>query len=245
MAGEDETENSSPNTTTIMHVAPKLPKFWPEDPELFFVRVEAEFAKSHPKISTEQTKFSYLVSSLAKEHAMLVRNFLLHPDALIPYSALKDELIRQFSLPDHARLQHAQAESLEDRKPSALLCRLQQLLPTNKFSDTFVRDLFLSKMPANIQTVLAAMVEKELQSLAATADAIVDFKASPAPATMQAAEINALREEVSALRTQLQRQGQQNRGYTTSNDSGNGLCWYHNKFGRKAQKCVRPCRWGN
>lgn len=237
---DDEPTSPAPPGTTVHHIAPKLPTFWPEDPELFFVRVEAEFDKARPKITSEQTKFSYLVGTLDKDHATLVRNQLVTPDPNTPFTALKNELVRQFTLADHTRIQRAQVESLADKKPSALLCRLQQLLPATKFKDTYIRDLFLSKMPENLQAVLASMTQKNLQDLAQTADEIIDFQPQSIAATPQVhSEINALREEVYALRGDLQRQRQ-------GKSEGPGMqryCWYHSRFGRKATKCAAPCQW--
>lgn len=246
MAGDEQANVASPPETTMHHISPKIPAFWPEDPELFFVRVDAEFAKSHPKITTEQTKFSYLVGALDKHQATLVRSQLLNPDPSTPFTSLKTELIRQFTLADHARLQRAQEETLQDKKPSALLCRLQQLLPSAKFNDTYIRDLFLLKMPVNLQTVLAAMTDKNLQSLAETADAIIDFEPQTSITSPQTgSEINALREEVHALRSELQRNNRPRTPGRANSSTSNQFCWYHSRFGRQAKKCVNPCSWGN
>lgn len=223
----------------IAHVAPKIPSFWPEDPELFFVRVEAEFVKANPKITSENTKFSYLVGALDKDHATLVRQYLLVPDTTSPYTKLKDELVRQFTPADHARLQRAKAETLGDKKPSALLCRLQQLLPSAKFKETYIRDLFLSKLPSGLQLVLAAMSEKDLRALAETADSIIDFQPQLPAETSASSEVNFLRNEVAALRSELQKKS------TRINRNSNQLCWFHERFGRKARKCQAPCNWGN
>ena len=134
---DTHTLEASSDSSVVYHIAPKIPNFWADDPELFFIRVEAEFSKAHPKITAEQTKFSYLVGSLDKDHAMLVRSQLVSPDSTEPYSALKRELIRQFTLPEHSRLALAQAETLSGKKRSNLLCRLSKIQCQLRFLHIF------------------------------------------------------------------------------------------------------------
>lgn len=260
------TDTGSTTTTPPLaaHIAPKIPAFWPQDPELFFVRVEAEFNKASPKITTESTKFSHLVGTLDKSTAALVRNQLLNPDPSEPYSKLKDELIRKFTLSDHSRQAQAKEETLGDQKPSALLCRLQQLLPVNKFSDAQIRDLFISKMPAHVQPVLATMSAQSLETVATTADAVIDFGPPSAninqvsnrgsetfsETSVTDQEIASLRQEVNFLRREIRTQSsrqqwpqssQQQRRQLPPRLSQQSQCWYHARFGKNALKCVKPC----
>jgi hypothetical protein len=246
-------ENSTP---LAAHLAAKIPPFWPQDPELFFVRVEAEFNKARPAITVEATKFSHLVGALDKETAGLVRNQLLHPDATEPYTKLKNELIRKFTLSDHACQTHARELLLGDKKPSALLCKLQQLLPSEKFSDAQVRDIFISKMPTHIQPILATMSTQSLETVATTADAVIDFGPcstnnnsvnecsiphdSVEHQGQRLSDMTSLQQEVNVLRRELQQFKQNSRPATSARSAQR--CWYHLKFGKNAKKCVPPCK---
>ena len=94
----------------------KLPPFWPQDPQLWFAQIEAQFTTRHVTVS--RTKFDYVVASLAPEFAVEVRDLLLNPPDETPYEVLKQELTKRTSASEHRRLQQLlTAEELGDRKP--------------------------------------------------------------------------------------------------------------------------------
>ena len=201
------------------------------------------------------------MASLSPDFATDVRDLILQPPVPHPYTTLKEQLIRRTAALEQRRLQQLiTTEELGDRSPSQLLRRMQQLLGDRVAATdgTFVRELFLQKLPANVRMVLASMGDTvSVEELAQIADKIVEV-AAPAISGVTAPslrEVEQLRAEVSRLAdlvTSLATQGSKPRGCspspsrTRSTGDDPTLCWYHQRFGDSARRCRPPCsRSGN
>ena len=133
-------------------VALKLPPFWPNDPVVWFAQVEAQFLTRN--ITSQSTQFAYVISSLPPEIAQEIRDLLLSPPSDHPYDTLKSELIPRTSASEQKRLhQLLISEELGDRKPSQLLRKMRQLLGDKVLEDRILRQLFLQRLPTNVQLI--------------------------------------------------------------------------------------------
>ena len=244
---------------TLATVSVKLPPFWPSDPEIWFAQVEATFTTR--RITSEKTRFDYVIASLSPEVATEIRDLILKPPEATPYTVLKEQLIRRTAASEQRRLQQLfNAEELGDRKPTQLLRRMQQLLGdrASTTDSTFLRELFLQRLPSNVRMVLAsAKTTATLEELAELADKVVEV-ATPTVAATSAphpfpeilTEIEQLRGEVQKLQASVRSLARQSRGRSHSRSRQHSpapqeqtICWYHQKYGSNAKKCTQPCNY--
>ena len=270
MADDDTTaprDHPAPTPAALSAISVKLPPFWPADPEVWFAQVEAQFITRG--ITAQKTRFDYVISSLSPEFAMEVRDLLLTPPADQLYNTLKAQLIKRTAASEQRKLQQLiSGEELGDRKPTQLLRRMQQLLGDKvgtADTNSFLRELFLQRLPANVRMVLAstdtAMTTDKLADLAdkvmeVATHTVSAIKANPPATAHESAEVQQLRDEVARLTARLEsldpprRQRRSNSKPrraatpTPSTTPQDSLCWYHANYGEAAKKCKEPCSWG-
>ena len=245
-------------------VSVKIPPFWLNDPALWFLQFEAQFSLKN--ISSQLTKFHYIVSSLEPQVALHVRTLILNPPAADPYDALKTALLQSFTPSDQSRLQQLfSTNSLGDMKPTELYLRIQRLLGDSVVDETILRNLFLLRLPVFIRTSLAAMQDKPLSQLVQIADTLVEIATPsiaalrPTPRTQStcesctrlARELEHIQSKLLALEEAVKPQTQLRVARTrspspypmvSSSPSRQEVCWYHDRFGSKATKCQPPCK---
>ena len=190
----------------VTAVQVKLPPFWPADPHVWFAQVEAQFTTRG--VTTQQTKFDYIVSSLAPEIATEVRDLILQPPKDTPYDKLKEQLIKRTAASEQKRLQQLlfNAEELGDRKPSQLLRRMERD-KARTTDGAFLCEFFLQRLPQNVWMVLNSTPDTgNLNDVAQLADKIMEA-ATPSlsiAAVNTPSELECLRSEVAKLKSMFQ-----------------------------------------
>lgn len=165
----------------ILRVGVKVPPFWPEEPALWFAQVESQFVLS--RITTDDTKFCYLVAQLDHQYAVEVKDVITNPPVTDKYLKLKTELIKRLSASKEERVkQLLMHEELGDRKPSQFLRHLESLAGPAVPKD-FLSTIWSSRLPHNIQTVVASQSDLPLDKMAELADKVHEI----APSTPQVA----------------------------------------------------------
>ena len=198
-----------------------------------------------------------MVASLLPEYATKVRDLLLQPPNENPYDVLKEQLVKRTAASEQLRLQQLlSTEELGDRKPTQFLRRMQQLLggtAPGLPDSSFIRELFLQRLPSSVRMVLASTRrDTSVEELAQIADKITEvatpsISAATTTPPQLAAEMEQLRSEVTHLAnlvkslTQHRRSPSPNRRRRQPTTDCDDLCWYHQRFGDSAHKCIEPC----
>lgn len=158
-----------------------LPTFWPADPELWFMQVEARFRMN--RINSQSRQYDLLIDALPPQVAVEVRDHFVSPHPELPYDKIKEALISRMVASELKRLQQLlSTEELGDRRPSQFLRHLQHLLGSKAASlDTAIlRELFLQRLPATVRICLAPSHSLPLPELAELADKVTEVTAGAA-----------------------------------------------------------------
>lgn len=243
----------SPTTASVSGIAVKLPTFWQDKPIIWFAQAEAQFEIAN--IKQDSTKYGYVLSMLDARMAEEVEDVIANPPADNKYENLKRELISRFSASKEQRVRKLLSEvQLGDRKPSAFLRHLRSLAGHGS-DEGIIRELWMRRLPQEVQRILMAQCDLPLEKVAEIADAIVEAPSSSSqPSSVSAAtvpsELQLLKRQMDELVKKVEDLCKQSRSRSksgqrprSSSRSGPRVCWYHQRFASKANRCISPCEW--
>lgn len=168
--------DAASGTTVVGRVAVRLPPFWPEDPEVWFVQAEAQFQISGVKEDT--TKFYHVISQLEQKYIKEIKDIVKNPPATGKYEKLKQELTKRLSISrEHQITQLLSHEELGDRKPSQFLRHLKTLA-AGGVTDEFLRSLWSNRLPPHVQAIIVSQAGT-IEEVAELADKICEVTPSP------------------------------------------------------------------
>lgn len=237
------TDESTAAKDEIATVGVKLPAFWTEKPVLWFRQLEAQFELA--KITTESTKFNYVLAALNKEDLNLVSDLLDKSS----YVEIKKRLIscnRESESFCHRKL--LSDLELGDKKPSSLLVEMRNL-SAGKVPDDLLKTIWLQRLPPSIQQVLL-ISKDELSDLAERADSIAEVSSGPGVAAIREPSgasssvehrLTQLEQEMREIKADIRRNRSTGSRSRSPSKTRQRSCWYHRKYGSNAAKCVSPC----
>lgn len=230
---------------------------------MWFAQAEAQFYLGH--VTKDETKFWHIIAKIDQSVICHVSDLVSNPPAENKYGALKERLISRFALSPQARLEQLLGScDLGDFRPTHLLARMNEIAAGLNVDDNLMKMLFLQRMPANIRAVLAISDER-IAKLAEMADKMIDSSsgnvaavsapvlnptASNIPSSSNAvADIAYLKEEIEVLTAEIRRlksDQPRNRSRSSSRPASrrptnDSICWYHRKYGTRAEHCREPC----
>ena len=264
-AGASALQILNPGTASVL--AFRAPQFCTHDPKMWFDLVECNFKAN--KITASLTKFSHASSLLPQDVLIKVSDVISKAIlSLTPYEDLKAAVIKRLESSVSTRLHELLSkEELGNEKPSDLLRRMQRLLSDqyDKFDPALFRQLYYQRLPDDIQRNLFTVKDKlSLEDLAQLAD---DFMCTVRPGRVSVSQVTSpppqapssetqalaqliaqLTVQVNALANKVDERESRDRNYrprqrsrSPSRNRKYEICWYHYKYGTKANKCIEPC----
>ncbi|XP_064474419.1 uncharacterized protein LOC135388657 [Ornithodoros turicata] len=195
-----EPPNAGATASSIHHYAIRLPPFWSHNPTVWFLQVECQFALSG--ITSQLAKFRHVVSVLPQEVAAQLIDVLAAPPRRKPVRrsqgcpARTDHRLRAKALPgafvsrrsgrpptDRTPASHAEPS----RRASSKLVRCKLHVRCNvrsmhvrsmhvrcTFDASFLKQLFLQRLPPTVQMILTSTSTLSLPELALLADKVME-----------------------------------------------------------------------
>lgn len=166
---------SSTNTQNTMsqdRVTVKPIQFIKNDPEMYFVQMEAQFQLAG--ITRDVTKYNHILGTLDQSCLSSVRDLIRNPPAANEYDAIKERIIAEFQQSDQHKLRILLREiELGDLKLSQLLRKMREL-SKNALSDDALKTLWLERLPEQIRPVIS-ISEGNLNKIAIMADKMLEI----------------------------------------------------------------------
>lgn len=251
--------NKGTDTSVASSIPVKLPSFWEDNPTLWFAQAECLFELAG--VTQDSTKYGHILSVMDMRLAEMVEDVIANPPMYEKYEKLKGELIYRLSSSKEQKVrQLLSEEKLRDRKPTAFLRHLRSLAGSNMVDEDILRELWIRRLPDEVQRILKDQHDLPLDNVAQIADSILDtlvnIQSPSSTVTVNATSkfsdnylenINRrllkLSVKIDALTAQRSYQRARSKSRVRSKSPSGRLCWYHKKFSAKAHKCIAPCNW--
>lgn len=224
----------------ITAVGVKLSDFWTDDPNMWFQHAEAQFIDA--RITVSSTKYYKVLGKLPAVVLKSVRDVVLGITATTadPYKQLKRRLVKSFAPSKWQQifllLHHP---DIGDRRPSHLMDAMLALLPEGETPGLIFQGLFLERLPQDMRDHLTTRKFDDVRAMSDHADALWDGRQARAVSSVVAA-VNTR----SASPARSNRRQPRRRAATPGpSTGGDGLCFYHGRFGASAHRCEQPCSW--
>nr|VZH96035.1 unnamed protein product [Spirometra erinaceieuropaei] len=164
------------NSVDINTLSFKLPPFTPSNPRVWFLQIEAVFPTSC--ITSERTRYSYVLQSLPFDVAVDVDDLLDPIPANDSYTHLKNAVIQRVAKSTNRMLRELFTQvELGDQTPSQLMRHMRSLLAGHHMDDDddddIFRQIWLDELPVPMQQVLSMLdISTSLDKVANRADRI-------------------------------------------------------------------------
>ena len=219
----------------------KLPAFWSDKPEAWFVQAESNFKAR--RITNQVAKFHLVVIALDSETVDGVLDLLEEPPENDPYDQLKARLVQSFKLSKVDKIKRAlEATSADDENPVKFADKIMALTRGASGED-IAKVMFMLQMPDAVRKTMWAEPLSEWTEMKARASSLWHAERTrKRAAVFEAAktddpEANAVR----APNRQKKKGGKFQEFAATFKQRQGGPCVYHDFFGKSSGKCREPC----
>lgn len=234
--------------STVNATAVRLPQFSPNQPLTWFRRAERHFKLK--KITNTATQADYTFESLPEFVFQQIAPWLDTQAAEIHYDVLKTKLLREFC-PTPAvrahRIVNLPSQISHDRTPTQVwheINTLQQLPEKDSNGDykqlNLAKEIWLMCLAPHVRRGLIN-TEGAMSTLVDEADKMYNAHQAATQLHHSPSDIQHPIAQASTDIAAVSKQSDTHRARPKQSD--NFICWYHTRYGNKAQKCIEGCQY--
>lgn len=173
---EPKSNSANNNDKSIESVAVRLPNFWTNSPQTWFIQADAHFSLYNVK--SDRARYHLVIASLPQDVIETILDILKAPPQQEKYLNLKTVIIERLTISEEKRLEQLiSSEQMGDKKPSEFYRFLKKLAGNSgTVSDVLLTKLWLRRLPAVVNVALISLEDRNITELSAIADRI--FEAS-------------------------------------------------------------------
>lgn len=259
---QDGATDGSPASSNIAVVYARLPlpHMSSSNIESWFTTMDFWFTASG--ISSDKQKTATVLAALDPSVIAQLTDVISSMPPTDRYDYVRSKIIEHFADSEQRRLNRLLSElPLGDRKPSELYYEMKRVAG-NTLGEAALKGLWIKRLPDIAQAVVVASSGSATE-FTKIADSIWDAVSANNIRTISKNDqndLNDLRAALADLTKKFESFSSRSRSRSrnpkghvryksTTNDTRQGDsssessdCWYHRKYGRKAQKCRSPCR---
>ena len=155
----------------------RLPSFWVNSPEGWFIQVESIFALKQIRAKTQ---YNYLVSCLPEDVVTRVLDILTGPDSGRTYENLKTQVLSRLTLSEEERLNRVLFKmEIGDQKPSDFYRRMVHAAgQSGVLSETLIYRLWIKRLPKLIECSLIPLADRPINERLSVADSLFEVSKS-------------------------------------------------------------------
>ncbi|VDP55879.1 unnamed protein product [Schistosoma margrebowiei] len=155
----------------------QLMSFRPDNIEAWFCYAEADFYEHD--VNDTRAQFLAVVKALPREFNRCVTPSMFTSDVSAPYESIKRIILKRGDLTDRQRFDKLFNNiDLQHGSATDMLQRLSEVIGLRTFDEGLFKQLFLSKLLQQVQTVLVSFQNNALDELAVNDDRILEITKS-------------------------------------------------------------------
>ena len=236
---QEQGPDSEQTASICLAAQVQIPMFYKNEPELWFHNLECQFALRH--ITVDMTKYLYAASKIDPTCTGNIKDIMENiPSDGTAYQTLKTRMLETYGLTDEERADRLLDQSpIGDRNPYDVVIEYKEMIRKDDVQ-FLLKHMFMRRLPEHIRGPLSAIAEEENDLVRLGKHAARIWRQTAA----KSGNVNAIRSSSSSAGAPKRPtpRAATGRSFQARKPSPQ-LCWYHQKWGNKANKCEAPCTW--